>query len=81
MTEPRDEWEAGFLAEFKRLAAIGVKLRKVMGTRKLTRCKAHCPKPGCGGMLWATLHPSRRNPCGNALHFQCDGPCKAVYME
>jgi len=53
------------------------KMRAVMERKKLRRAKAPCPK-------WRGMHAalfSGRGPKGTALHMQCDGTCKMVYME
>lgn len=59
---------------FTKTLEMGMKLKKVMLKRGITRAKAKCE--ACEGYLHGALAGKK-----NHLHMRCDGSCKAVFME
>ena len=52
----------------------GLKLKKIMRDKKITRCKAECPR--CGN----TIHAALTGP-KNHLRMACEGKCGVNMME
>ncbi|WP_411037680.1 hypothetical protein [Shinella sp. BYT-45] len=52
----------------------GLKLKKVMQKKRLTRARCVCPR--CGGMIHAALIGSRQH-----LHMACQGGCGMQMLE
>lgn len=71
MTRPVSKIDTKGLAE---VLNTGMKLKKVMLGKHLTRARCVCPR--CGGMIRAALAGSR-----NHLRMACDGGCGMQMME
>lgn len=74
-TDPRSQHaDDAFWAKAMEAVETGIKLKKIMLTKKITRCKCECPR--CG----ETIHASLAGP-KNHLRMACEGKCGMNMME
>jgi hypothetical protein len=71
---PRREPEPAQGPEMSRALETGLKLKKIMLKKGITRCRCACPR--CGGTIHAVLAGRK-----NHLHMACDGRCGMNIME
>lgn len=69
ITDDADFWEIAGLA-----IETGLKLKKIMRRRNITRCKCVCPR--CGSMISAGVVGPKRH-----LRMGCEGQCGMNMME
>ena len=55
-----------------------MRLKKVMIKKNMSKARAKCPAPNCGGMLHGFTYKGRGGLC---IRMYCDGPCARSMIE